>query len=138
MNSMGFPPNWIWRPIAVLVAFVLGHYLLAGLLLQYNRSATSIAQARKTDVDLSAGKEKIAIRQNEARKVAVSLDNYALEIRKRNLFRQKSRVLTILRPITAESCPGDLNVIMGPSESGKTSLLNSIARRLRRSFGTQY
>jgi ABC-type multidrug transport system ATPase subunit len=138
MNSMGFPPNWIWRPIVVLVAFVLGHYLRAGLLLQYNRFATSIAQARKTDVDLSAGKEKIAIRQNETRKVAVSLDNYALEIKKRNLFRRKSRVLTILRPITAEFRPGELNVIMGPSGSGKTSLLNSIARRLRGSFGTQY
>lgn len=138
MDSMGFPPNWIWRPIVVLMAFVLGHYLLAGLLLQYNRFAMGIAQARKTDVDLSAGKEKIVVRPNEVRQVAISLDKYALEIKKRGFLRQKSRVLTILRPITAEFQPGRLNVIMGPSGSGKTSLLNSIARRLRGSFGTQY
>lgn len=138
MNSLGFPPNWIWRPMVVLVAFVLGHYLIAAFLLQYNRFAMGIAQARKTEGDLSAGKEKLVIRQNETRKVAISLDSYALEIRKRDIFKRKSRILTILRPITAEFRPGELNVIMGPSGSGKTSLLNSIARRLRGSFGTQY
>ncbi|RJE20910.1 ABC transporter [Aspergillus sclerotialis] len=138
MDSMGFPSHWIWRPIVVLVAFVVGHYLLAALLLQYNRFAMGIAQARKTDVDLSAGKEKIAVRPNEVRKVAISLDNYSLEIKKRQLLRKHSRILPILRPITSEFLPGQLNVIMGPSGSGKTSLLNSIARRLRGSFDTQY
>lgn len=138
MDSMGFPSNWIWRPIVVLIAFVLGHYLLAAVLLQYNRFAMGIAQARKTEVDLSAGKEKIAVRPNEVRKVAISLDNYSLEIKKRQLFGRQSRILQILKPITAEFHPGELNAIMGPSGSGKTSLLNSIARRLRGSFGTQY
>lgn len=138
MDSMGFPSNWIWRPIVVLIAFAVGHYLLAGVLLQYNRFAMGIAQARKTDIDLSAGKEKIAVRQSEVRKVAISLDNYSLDITKRQLFGRQSRILPILKPITAEFHPGELNAIMGPSGSGKTSLLNSIARRLRGSFGTQY
>ncbi|EAU34929.1 conserved hypothetical protein [Aspergillus terreus NIH2624] len=139
MENLGFPPNWIWRPIIVLVAFVIGHYLLAGLLLQYNHFAMDIAQARKTDQDLSAGKEKIAIRPSEeARKVAISLDKYALDIRKRGLFGRGPRTLSILKPITAEFHPGELNIIMGPSGSGKTSLLNSIARRLRSSAGTKY
>ncbi|KAF7169250.1 hypothetical protein CNMCM5623_002068 [Aspergillus felis] len=139
MENLGFPSDWIWRPIVVLVAFVIGHYLLAGLLLQYNRFAIDIAQARKTDIDLSAGKEKFAERRaEEARPVTISLDKYALEIRKRQVFRRGSRTLPILKPITAEFRPGKLNVIMGPSGSGKTSLLNSIARRLRGSLGTQY
>ena len=138
MTNLGFPPNWIWRPIVVLVAFVLGHYLLAGFLLQYNRFAMGIARARKTDMDLSAGKEKLTVRANEARKVAISLDRYALEIKKRDVLRRRTRVLPILKPITAEFQPGQLNVIMGPSGSGKTTLLNSVARRLRGSVGTQY
>lgn len=138
MDSMGFPSNWIWRPIVVLIAFVLGHYLLAAGLLQYNRFAMGIAQARKTDVDLSAGKEKIAVRPNEVGKVAISLDDYSLEIKKRQLFGRQPKILQILKPITAEFHPGELNAIMGPSGSGKTSLLNSIAQRLRGSFGTQY
>lgn len=139
MNSLGLPSNWIWRPIVILVAFTLGHYLLAGLLLQYNRFAIDIAQARKSDGDLSAKKAKIAIRPaEEARQVAISLDKYALEIRKRRLPWQRNQKLQILQPITAEFQPGELNIIMGPSGSGKTSLLNSIARRLHGSTSTQY
>ncbi|GMG34310.1 unnamed protein product [Aspergillus oryzae] len=69
MESLGFPPNWIWRPIVVLVAFVVGHYLLAGILLQYNHFAMDIAQARKSDKDTSTGVEKMAVRPaEEARK----------------------------------------------------------------------
>lgn len=139
MDSLGMPSNWIWRPIVVLVAFILGHYLLAGLLLQYNRFAIDIAQARKTEGDTSAGKAKIAIRSaQEVRRVAISLDKYALEIRKRRWPWQSPLSLQILRPITAEFQPGQLNIIMGPSGSGKTSLLNSIARRLHGSASTQY
>ncbi|KAE8324666.1 P-loop containing nucleoside triphosphate hydrolase protein [Aspergillus sergii] len=139
MESLGFPPDWIWRPIVVLVAFVVGHYLLAGILLQYNHFAMDIAQARKTDKDMSTGVEKMAVRPaEEARKVVISLDKYALDIRKRGLFGRGSRTLSILKPITAEFRPGNLNVIMGPSGSGKTSLLNSVARRLHGSLSTQY
>ena len=139
MESLGMPSNWIWRPIVVLVAFTVGHYLLAGLLLQYNRFAIDVARARKAEGDPSAGKAKLAIRPaEETRRVAISLDRYALEIRKRRLPWQSSRTLQILRPITAEFHPGQLNIIMGPSGSGKTSLLNSVARRLHGSVGTQY
>ncbi|KAJ5095583.1 hypothetical protein NUU61_004939 [Penicillium alfredii] len=139
MDSLGMPSNWIWRPIVVLVAFVIGHYLLAGLLLQYNRFPMDIAQARKSDGDPSAGKAKLAIRPaEEVRRVAISLDQYALEIRKRRLPWRSPQILQILRPISVEFQPGQLNIIMGPSGSGKTSLLNSIAQRLHGSMGTQY
>lgn len=139
MQSLGIPSNWIWRPIVVLIAFMIVHYFVAGLLLQYNRYAIDIAQARKTENDPSAGKAKIAVRPaGDVRRVAISLDKYALEIRKKKLPWQHPFSLQILRPITAEFLPGELNIIMGPSGSGKTSLLNSIARRLHGSMGTQY
>jgi ABC-type multidrug transport system ATPase subunit/ABC-type multidrug transport system permease subunit len=139
MESLGMPSNWIWRPIVILVAFAVGHYLFAGILLKYNRFAIDVAQARKSEGVSSNGKAKIAIRPSEeARKVAISLDQYALEIRKRRFPWRSAQTLPILRPITAQFQPGQLNVIMGPSGSGKTSLLNSIARRLHGSVGTQY
>ncbi|KAJ5141458.1 hypothetical protein N7526_002453 [Penicillium atrosanguineum] len=139
MQSLGMPSNWIWRPIIVLVAFMLAHYFVAGLLLQYNRYAIDIAQARKSEGDPSAGKAKTAVRPAEdVRRVAISLDKYALEIRKKQLPWQRPLSLQILHPITAEFLPGELNIIMGPSGSGKTSLLNSIARRLHDSVGTRY
>ncbi|KAJ5989379.1 ABC-2 type transporter [Penicillium waksmanii] len=139
MESLGMPSNWIWRPIVVLVAFAFGHYLVAGLLLQYNRFAIDIAQARKSEADPSAGKAKTAIRPaEEARQLAISLDKYALEIQKRRSPWRASQKLQILRPITAEFRPSELNIIMGPSGSGKTSLLNSIACRLHDSIGDKY
>jgi ABC-type multidrug transport system ATPase subunit/ABC-type multidrug transport system permease subunit len=139
MESLGMPSNWIWRPIVVLVAFAVGHYLFAGLLLKYNRFAIDIAQARKGEGTPSNGKAKTAIRPSqEARKVAIALDQYALDIRKRRFPWQSAQTLRILRPITTQFQPGQLNVIMGPSGSGKTSLLNSIARRLQGSMSTQY
>ncbi|KAJ5773581.1 hypothetical protein N7457_008477 [Penicillium paradoxum] len=139
MESLGMPSNWIWRPIVVLVAFVVGHYTLAGLLLQYNRFAIDVAQARKTEGDPSSKKAKLAIRPaDEVRRVALSLDQYALDIQKRQYPWQKAKILQILKPITTEFRSGELNVIMGPSGSGKTSLLNSIAHRLHGSAGTKY
>jgi len=139
MESLGMPSNWIWRPIVVLIAFALGHYMVAAILLQYNRFAIDIAQARKPESDPSAGKAKLSIRPTEeTRQVAISLDKYALEIRKRRLPGKVSKKLQILRPITAEFIPGELNIIMGPSGSGKTSLLNSMACRLHDSIGNQY
>lgn len=139
LESLAIPKDWIWRPIVILVAFVIGFYLLAGLLLQYNRFGIGVAQARKAEGDLSAGKEKITARSaEEVRKVTISLDKYSLEIKKRDWLGRRTRILQVLRPITAEFRPGELNVIMGPSGSGKTSLLNSVARRLHNSFGTQH
>lgn len=139
MESLGFPSNWIWRPCVILVGYVIGFYLLAGLLLQYNRFAMGIAQARKSEGDVKAGKEKITAHPTQdVRRVTISLDNYALEIKKRALPGRPSRTIPILRPITTQFHPGELNVIMGPSGCGKTSLLNSIARRLHGSASTQY
>ncbi|KAJ5156010.1 hypothetical protein N7492_008813 [Penicillium capsulatum] len=139
MESLGMPSNWIWRPIVVLIAFAVGHYLFAALLLQYNRFAIDVAQARQTEGDTTASKSKIAIRPTEeTRKVAISLDRYTLDIEKRRWPWQSAQTLHILRPITAEFHSGQLNIIMGPSGSGKTSLLNSVARRLHGSIGTKY
>jgi ABC-type multidrug transport system ATPase subunit len=139
IQSLGFPSNWIWRPCVILVGFVIGFYILAGVLLQYNKFATGIAQARKSEVDAQTGKERIGTHPTQGvRRVSILLDQYALEIRKREFPWRSSRALPILQPITAEFHAGHLNVIMGPSGSGKTSLLNSIARRLHGSWRTKY
>lgn len=141
MQSLGLPGNWIWRPIVAQVAYVIFFYTLAGLMLQFKKVDIDVAQSRKTEGDLSAGKEKFVARPpDETRKVAITLDQYALDIQKRSLGRRgfQSRRLQILKPISTEFQPGQLNVIMGPSGSGKTSLLCSIARRLHGSFTTRY
>jgi ABC-type multidrug transport system ATPase subunit len=139
MKSLGFPNDWVVRPIIVLVAFIVMFYSLAGLGLRYIRVEMSIARARNTDTDLSAGKEKMTLRSaEEVRPVDIMLDKFALDLDKRSALGKKLPTKTILHPLTAHFQPGLLNVIMGPSGSGKTSLLNSMALRLHNSIGTQY
>ena len=138
MESLGFPNNWIVRPIIVLLAFVVAFYLGAGLILQFWKAEMSVSKARKTDFDASAGKEKMTAHSlDEVRTVHVSLYKYSLDIEKRDSLKKKSQI-SILKPITASFEPGVLNVIMGPSGSGKTSLLNLMACRLVNSIRTKY
>jgi len=157
MESLGFPSNWIIRPIIVLLAFVITFYLGAALILQFWKVKMSISRARKTEVDQSAGKENLIARSlEEVRTVDIRLHKYSLDIQKRKLFFKKATKVSVLKPINTRFEPGLLNVIMGPSgvcllsryrisrsitdnyQSGKTSLLNLMARRLHNSISTKY
>lgn len=139
MESLGFPSDWITRPIIILLAFVIAFYLGAGLILQYYKVEMGISRAQKTDLDYSAGKEKMTTRSpDDVRAVNIWLEGYSLDIQKRSPMWWKAARKSILNPITANFEPGVLNVIMGPSGSGKTSLLNAIAGRLHSSVMTKY
>jgi ABC-type multidrug transport system ATPase subunit len=139
MASLGFPNDWVVRPIIVLLAFVIMFYTLAGIGLKHMKIEVGIAKARSQDEDLSAGKEKMTSRlAEEVRTVDIGLDKFALDLDKRTFLGRSLPTKTILQPITATFQAGSLNVIMGPSGSGKTSLLNAMALRLRNSPGTRY
>ncbi|KAL2753166.1 hypothetical protein ACRALDRAFT_1052184 [Sodiomyces alcalophilus JCM 7366] len=139
MESLGFPDNWVWRPILVLVAFVLFFSILSAIGLQFIPVTMTIARARSSDTDLSAGKEKITAKAiSEVRTIDVGLDDFALDLHKRSPLGKKSPVRRILNPVNTTFQAGVLNIIMGPSGSGKTSLLNAMALRLHDTMGTQY
>lgn len=137
--SLGLPSNWIWRPVVILTGYVIGFYFLGAILLQYNTFAMGVAQARKSESESQTGKEAVVARsKEEIRQVAISLDKYALGIKKRDEIWKAPHLIPIIQPISTEFLAGNLNVIMGPSGSGKTSLLNSVARRLHGSLMTKY
>lgn len=140
ISSLGFPSNWIMRPIIILLGFVIALYLGAGVILQFWKVEMSISRAHKTDVDRSAGKEKMAVRSiSELRTVRIQLENYRLDIKtKPPLLWKSARDISLLKPITTDFEPGVLNVIMGPSGSGKTSMLNVMADRLHNTLMTEY
>jgi len=52
-------------------------------------------------------------------------------IRGGKLFRPTSTKKTILDGVSGIAEPGELHAIMGPSGGGKTSLLNTLSRRLK-------
>ncbi|KAK1978248.1 ABC transporter [Colletotrichum cereale] len=139
MDSLGFPGNWIWRPIVVLAAFVVFFCALSAVGLQYIKQEMTIARARNSDTDLSAGKEKMtALSISEVRTINVGLDGFALALDKRAPSGKRLPTKTILNPVNATFQAGKLNIIMGPSGSGKTSLLNAMALRLHNSVSTRY
>ncbi len=116
MESLGFPSNWIIRPIIILFGFVIAFYLGAALILQFRKVELSVSRAQKSDVDQCAGKENLTARSlEEVRTVDVRLHHYSLDIRKRNLFFKESTKLSVLKSINTRFEPGVLNVIMGPS-----------------------
>ncbi|KAJ4269498.1 hypothetical protein NW762_001158 [Fusarium torreyae] len=139
MASLGFPKNWVARPIIASLAFVVFFVLLSVIGLHYFKVEMTIARARVSDTDLSAGKEKMTARSvADVRIIDLELNRFALDLDKRTITGKKLPTKTILNPVNATFSAGVLNVIMGPSGSGKTSLLNSMALRLRNSVGTKY
>ena len=139
MQSLGYPSNWIVRPIIVLLAFAIAFYLGAGVILRYWKVDIGISRAQKNDTDYSSGKETITSRSlDDVRTITIRLDNYTLDIHKRDIRLKEKPELSILKPLNTTFEPGVLNVIMGPSGSGKTSLLNLMARRLHNSIATRY
>lgn len=139
MQSLGFPSNWVARPLIILASFVVFFISLSVIGLHFIKVEMTIARARSSDTDLSAGKEKMTARSiSEVRAIDLGLDAFALGLDKRNIYGKKLPRKTILNPVTTTFHAGMLNVIMGPSGSGKTSLLNAMALRLRNSVGTKY
>lgn len=139
MKSLGFPKDWLKAPIVVALAFVIFFYVLSWIGLTFVKKEMTIARARVSEHDFSAGKEKLAARSiEEIRTIDVGLDKFALDLDKRSPWGKKLPRKTILHPVTSTFEAGKLNVIMGPSGSGKTSLLNAMALRLKSSLGTRY
>jgi len=139
MESLGFPNNWVWRPIVALFGFAFAFYIGAGLILQVWKVEMSISKAQRNDGDQSAGKEDLTTRsRHDIRTIEITLSNYSLDIQKRDARLWKYKKLSILKTINTNFQPGLLNVIMGPSGSGKSSLLNTMARRLHSSLSTRY
>jgi ABC-type multidrug transport system ATPase subunit len=143
MDSLGFPTNWVWRPLAVMGGFVVFFVALAWIGLAFFKVETTVARQRPMSLattDLSVGKEQLTTTRAvaEVHTVNVSLDRFSLDLHKRSALGRKLPVKKILNPITTTFQAGRLNVIMGPSGSGKTSLLNAIAHRLVGSIGTRY
>jgi len=67
------------------------------------------------------------------RKADVELVDLALEIYKPSPKCGEGVTLNVLRSVSTRFQAGELNVILGPSGSGKSSLLNTMARRLHSS-----
>lgn len=145
LENLGFPKNWNALPICVVLAFAIGHYVVAGIILTYMPVDISMAKEVKSnlmEIDNSVEMETIFDQRNNSTDPEIDTQNpITLIVKGINLSvtnKLKKSTKKILNNISAKFNPGELNIIMGPSGSGKTSLLNLISGRLSGSLTVHY
>ncbi|KAL2425309.1 putative ABC transporter ATP-binding protein/permease [Exophiala dermatitidis] len=130
LASLNLPPNWLWRPIVVLVGFILFFFILSGVILQILTTEVEVAKTHESEAASAADTHEANTRLDaQSRAVTITLENFALAVDRKRVFKPKV-TKQIFLPINTTFKPGVLNVIMGPSGSGKSSCLNAMARRL--------
>ncbi|KAK7430510.1 hypothetical protein QQZ08_003029 [Neonectria magnoliae] len=142
IKSLGFPQHWTGRALGCMVGFAVFFVCFSIIGLQYLKP-TSIANARAPEprkepppsID-GEGQRPVT----RTRPVLVELRQFALTLRTKTIrhFKTGPTEKIIVNAINARFKPGVLNVIIGPSGSGKSSLLNAISGRLHNSISTKY
>jgi hypothetical protein len=81
---LGFPGDWVWRPILALVSYVIAFYIGAGVVLKLWNAEIAMARARPSNMDASAGKEKMkSPAPGEVRTITIRIEGFGLNIVKR-------------------------------------------------------
>ncbi|THU89231.1 P-loop containing nucleoside triphosphate hydrolase protein [Dendrothele bispora CBS 962.96] len=138
LRNLSFSPGWFTVPICALIGFIVVFNLGSIGLLQVKREAGKMAER----VGATAGykekvKEKAIIDLRERPLVAgydLELWDIALSLKKLSPKGRWER-LSILSNISTRFEAGQVNVILGPSGSGKSSLLNLLSCRLPSTLG---
>ncbi|KIK54550.1 hypothetical protein GYMLUDRAFT_48683 [Collybiopsis luxurians FD-317 M1] len=145
LQNLSFHPHWYTVPVCALVVFVVLFNLMAIVLLQFWTVDVQIAGihvSKDNDEDSKRYQDVSALKQkgrDKAVTIDVDLVDMALTIEKTFLLNGFKKVqLPILHGVTTRFEAGSANVIMGPSGSGKSSLLNLMALRLKSTLFTQY
>ncbi|KAF3908799.1 hypothetical protein ABW21_db0207627 [Orbilia brochopaga] len=140
LNSFNLPQDdWIWKAILAALTFVFFFYTIAGITLMVLKVDVNVSRRRASRGDVSVGKERMQEHPaTDVKTIDVVLNQYQLGLKKKSFYGKTHLDLVILKDVTARFQAGTLNVIMGPSGSGKSSLLNSMAQRLHNSLTTRY
>lgn len=114
MKILEIPFRNIRTPFMILLAFLMGFFLVSGLVLTLLKHRMGISKIIEGATDLAAGKEKLAdpiVGANQRITIQLNDLDFALHQRKSNFWQIKE--VRILKPIRATFPPEQLNVIMG-------------------------
>lgn len=155
LETLHFPRNWIVLPMFVNVAWALGFYFIAYLCLRFLRQNISMAKKHVSPKEQLV--DNLETAGSVAANISIDLKEIKLSVTRRSLagiirfaknkclFRKTpekvpgiSRNIDILRGVSANFVPGSINAILGPSGSGKSSLLNFLAGRLKSTLTQTY
>lgn len=131
LKVLGYPQYWIGKPIGILVCWAAGFNIIAGIVLKLRNYDVVVAKKRKNKIGGSVALSVVNSGKEVEEGMSVEMNSVTLSVNVSSLFRSETRVL--LDNVLAEFRPNLVNVIMGPSGGGKTTLLNFLASRLARS-----
>ncbi|KAH3671245.1 hypothetical protein OGAPHI_000468 [Ogataea philodendri] len=135
-RTLGFWENWIALPFGVLIAFFLGTFVVAGLILKLKPVDISMAREVKSgDSSEKLSHSEPVIVESNTDPLDITLTDINLAVTNK-MARETNK--TILNGVSCRFKSGKLNIIMGPSGCGKTSLLNLISGRLKSNLFTKY
>ncbi|KAI9806378.1 MAG: hypothetical protein M1825_006493 [Sarcosagium campestre] len=139
LESLSIPDDWIVRPVCVCLAFAVAFYAGAGLLLKYWRIDPHSSRAHRSDEEAPASERVTLTRsQQSIRPLDIELQGYSMDVQKTSWNLRSRKVVSILKSIDTKFEAGKLNVILGTSGGGKTSLLSAMAMRLHDTYTTKY
>lgn len=144
IHNLGFWDNWITVPIVVILCWSIGFYLVAGVILKFNKVDVALSKQVKSATPQEKHNEELQTlgsmgdesNNTESLNIDVNLSNLCLGVRIKKARVSKEKV--ILDDISATFKSGKVNAIMGPSGSGKSSLLNLISGRLSSDLINRY
>lgn len=138
LESVGFPRDFLVVPTIVLLCWLVVFFLLSWLLLTIIRVDVGVGKNLKGDKKESEKPETAekvttiaSVNRNPPLTVAVS--DLKLSVKK-----LRAQEKPILDGINAIFRPGSISAILGPSGSGKSSLLNLMANRLNSTLTQKY
>ncbi|ODV93872.1 hypothetical protein PACTADRAFT_4770 [Pachysolen tannophilus NRRL Y-2460] len=165
IKTLGFWQNWITLPLCVELCWAIGFYIIAGIIFKYkvvdvslakqiNQSESKEESTTVDNIEEQDEKEKLQnamqtnnhFQEEEKGGINVYLKDVYLGVTIKNwgptlnpFHKGESRTRKIiLNEINASFKYGSLNAIMGPSGSGKSSLLNLISGRVTSGLITKY
>lgn len=141
LRSLNIPQTWLrrkilWRPILATFAYTVLFLFIAILILHSKPNEVQVSRKVGTDNDYLA--ERVQLGDKQAKRMTtVTLQQISLGLEQTRIWR-KNTYRPVLSNASAVFRPGALNVILGPSGSGKSSLLNYISRRVHDTATTKW
>ncbi|ODQ65475.1 ATP-dependent ABC transporter [Nadsonia fulvescens var. elongata DSM 6958] len=154
LQVLDFPQNWIALPVCVCLAWAIGCLLAALIGLKYIKVNVTVSRRKKSKPEpevkdelsenLTLSNSNVNGKNIEcenanlvASGIDISVHELKLRIQKRDI-KLKTKEILILSDISANFKAGSINAILGPSGSGKSSMLNFMAGRLNSSLVSKY
>ncbi|PBK66488.1 P-loop containing nucleoside triphosphate hydrolase protein [Armillaria solidipes] len=135
ITSLAVPNmTWTYIPICAIIGIALSYVIGQILFLHFFKvNVSMLGSKERPEKSRHASSAPVTLTPNSIAGIDVDLTNYTLKVRPR-----RGRDVKILQGITSCFEAGKVNVILGPSGSGKSSLLNLMAQRLQSTLQTTY